>query len=252
MSGVWLLASCAATDTPGAGGGPELTEDQTRSLGALVCHWSVPHRTDGPSVGSAVILGGNKLLTCRHILPESAHGFRAEIDDRPYDIRPRERARIDGTPVEYEVVAAGTDTDSMTEDWAVLNVIGGTESPDLELPPDLEIVFDTDPGIRPDDHILLIGFPGQRDAETGPAIIHARVVDPVLISVPDEIICVDTAAGGSLEGMSGGAAVVWNADTHRVTIVGLYRGMRQLEGLGRVWSEVHTVRRLPGAALPDR
>jgi hypothetical protein len=155
----------------------------------------------------------------------------------------------------YEVIAAGTDTTAMTEDWAVLDIVAGKEPIDLSLPADLEIVFDPNPALGTDDGVLLIGFPEQRDATTGPSIIHARVVDGVLISVPDEIICVGTAAGGaggSLEGMSGGAAVVFNADSRRVTIVGLYRGMRQLQGLGRVWSEVHTVRRLPEAALADR
>jgi hypothetical protein len=212
---------------------------------------SGPPRTDGPNAGSAIILGGNKLLTCRHILPESAHGFQARIDNQPYDARPRKNILVAGNPVVYEVVAAGKETASLTEDWAVLQIVAGTASLDLELPDDLAVVFDPDPVLAPDDDILLIGYWAQGNAEAGPSIVQARVVDPALISVPEEIICVKTSANEVLEGMSGGAAVVWNADTRLAVIVGLYRGMRQLKGFGRVWAGAHTVRRLPKAAFSD-
>jgi hypothetical protein len=132
----------------------------------------------------------------------------------------------------------------------VVGVFAGGQPLDLRLPADIEVVFDLDPVLAPGDTVLLIGY-WEGAVQPGPAIIPARVVDPLLISVPDEIICVEHSSSEVLAGMSGGAAVVWDAERGRAVVVGLYRGMRQLDGLGRTWAGVHTVRRIPDAALTE-
>lgn len=214
-----------------------LTEDESRALGALVCSLTGPPRPDGPNAGSAIVLGDGRILTCRHILPE--HAFEPPAG--------RElMALVDGRPVVYSVAEAGATAMSLTEDWAVLEIAGPDPPFTVHVPADIDVRFEADPDLEPGDEVLLIGFWEKAASTASPTFVRATIVKPPFgIWVPDEIICVETPTTDVLRGMSGGAAVVWDPAGRRATVVGLYRGMRQLEGFGRIWAGVHTVRRLP-------
>jgi len=84
---VWFAAfvvgagsSCAGLERIGAQETSVLSEHQRRSLEALVCHFSELPRPTGYTSGSAIVLGGNRLLTVQHVLPETAQGIAFEMD----------------------------------------------------------------------------------------------------------------------------------------------------------------------------
>ena len=61
----------------------------------------------------------------------------------------------------------------------------------------------------------------------------------------DEITLVDVPENPRLEGLSGGAAVIWDSEKDRPIVIGIYYGVADSDILGITWRRLHQVVRPP-------
>ena len=250
------VPSCTGVHTYGADVTHLLPDGQRGKLESLVCHlseqlWTADRRPVGYRSASAVIVGDHLLLTARHCVSQMM--LNMEIDGVPLTTAPEVYANVDGKRARYRLVIAGDEgSPAESGDWALLKIIyeddGGRV---LKLTNDAKLApsFRIEPGTE----IFLVGYPGAHtsgvmapNAPLAPTILRARVIKrPAFFPVVHEVIWVEAPTEHVLKGMSGGAAVIWDTSKDRPIVIGIYRGMAELEAFGTIWRGVHTVVRLP-------
>ncbi len=215
---------------------------------------------DSMQVGTAVPLGGGRLLTCRHIIPERALARSGPDPRGPRGAaNPPVAATIDGHPAIYQVLAAG-DEAGPRGDWALIEVLRLGEGPRVDLPPTIAVEFDPAWQPRGDEPVLLLGYPAFADGDLGP-VVAGRQPPFVLaarpspkhesLEYPDQILVRARGSGAHLGGLSGGPAVVWEADRNRAVVVGIALGELRRDWLlfSTSAGNLITVRRVPPEAL---
>lgn len=226
-----LLAGCACEPAP---------VEQLSNL--LVCHIRTPASNGsamGACSGSATAVASNELLLTRHQLQEQF-----------------DWAEVDGHSVLLRVLAKG-EGEGLEDDWALVQISRSFPSPTVPLR------FDPGRQLRPGDCIYVLGYwTGKHDrdeaqqSESPPSlpltILKAKVVRPPKpprndpVYVPPEFICCETGSSDALSGMSGGAAVVWDAEDQKWVYVDTYaRRWVHTTDDGRLKRSVMLVRRLP-------
>lgn len=238
---VCVITGCCSQDHTGAARDPLQRDSLTTAAKSVVAIES----TTEAFRASAVSLGGNRFLTNRHCLPDSVR--EATLADETITVggemitvRPTFELSLNGAAVQARLVDRGA-CEVAEDDWAVFEVLG----PDLGIP---EIARDASRQFAAGDEVILLGFwkdPSGKD----PSVISGRVTALPLpwLSVPDEILAIETSYSEVYFGLSGGAAVVWDERQERHVLVGVYRGMRQWPLVLGAKLGVQAVRRLPGA-----
>jgi hypothetical protein len=200
--------------------------------------------------GSAVKLGGSRLLTCAHLLPDTVQG-KSEGTDMPTEAGAAGvTGMVNHRLVRYRVLSAGC-PEPMEDDWAIIEVPDGSAGDLNPESSDYEVRFDSTIELNPGQPVFLVGFwnPDAGEPERS-AIVRACVVDPGRIEIPPEMIPVQAPSKEEYGGLSGGAAAILDVEHKRITVVGVYRGMRIPEWMGIQWRGVHTIRRVPKEHVP--
>ena len=231
-----ILPSCTTTDMIAFECPPV---DQ--ALASLVSKVEFPAGRGRRSGASSVNIGGNRLLTARHILPDYAFSITAGPDEEVGSGIPRLPemlpAWVDGALVDYRVLDAGEAGD-IAQDWALIEV----ERIDLPMPDDLTVEFDFECEVKPGEQLLLIGFPGT----TEPIILPAVAVDPPsALRAPRSVLSVQTVRDRALRGMSGGPALLWHPEERHAVVVGILYGTAETSFLGITLAGVTRVVRPP-------
>ena len=236
LSMLLVIGACASMDPGGCSQSDAKTEDLL-PIQRMAAHLSFP---EFGIAGSALNLGGKKIHTCRHCLPDYVldEDFRriktVTVGGKVFQDLPTFPGRLNGEPVTLRLIAVGATT-APEDDWATLEVV---EESFTGVIPKLNLNHQFKEG----EVIYLIGY-WHAATEQKLSTIKARVSSPPLpwLSVPSEIICVAAPHEEVYEGISGGVAAVWNEETHEYVAVGIYRGKREWSGLVKLG--VHAVRR---------
>lgn len=241
-----LLPACATSGRTGGEWAPGLSRANFDKLGVhqvkpgassdyIVVLPSGRLAVMSPS-GSAVFLGNGVFVTCRHVLPLNT--ATVELDN--------------GEQRAIRVLASGlfdlTDIRSGAEDWMVFEIVpSGDDEFAVENPP----LVDFERKLEIGQDIFLVGFcdallPAGIHTGGGmrPMIaVNGQVRRPpaLLPPAPPGQVCVETSSKHVFDGMSGGAAVVWDTEAQRLVVVGIYRGMFQWSFLGLPLKGVETV-----------
>ena len=206
---------------------------------SLVVHISnLPH-LNGYTVGTAIKLPGNRLLTASHLLPEHAFGIKVEQNGVIREGIPTMVALIEGQWVEYRVLVGGDRSDIKSNDWVVIEV----EGMDLSIPEDIAVEYDFEREVKPGEIIYLVGYPEGKQEIVETRLVH--LPEQLAVVPAGRSLFVEAYTGDVLHGMSGGAAVLWFPAEHRVVVLGNYRGIRRLEILGIELEGVHEIVRPP-------
>lgn len=169
------------------------------------------HDSETRTIGSGTVIAPDRVLTAAHV-----------VSGLTRDQRGRLRIRIDGLPVTAIVEAAG-DPDLPHGDWAVL----AFEEPHWV---QVAAVYEATRNHRwapdVDCEVLLVGyaagfFPDKQIDVTAPTpCVRVRIretgeLQPAWYAIGDAY---------DLSGMSGGAAMIWNYETERAELIGIFRG----------------------------
>ncbi|MBI5432309.1 MAG: trypsin-like peptidase domain-containing protein [Planctomycetes bacterium] len=222
-----LLAGCAVTDRDLRALAP-IDEADAVLASIAVEQLGTEHST----YGSAIPLGGQRLLTARHCLPEPG--------PTPAILLTR------GLGVPFELLAQGAEQTN-AEDWALIELPPWTDG--LPSPPiDLER--------RPNfgDTIYLLGFARRGGADPHKPPPRASVVRATISQAPDDCeddgrtVFVRTADHDAYHGLSGGPAIRFDSESARFVVFGLYSGLAvKTDGS---WHEgVHAICRPPSSIL---
>lgn len=212
-------------------------------LAACVSRLIVPWRADDESpfellAGSAVKLSPGHWLTCLHNLPADSG-----------------RLELDGTSVPYSVVRSGDSPRDMAEDWAWIHV------PGCEGAPDDGLTISTKP-IAVGDVVYLIGYYGL--SHDGWSLEQARQFplsavrcevkrSPAGSADADELVFLQVPKPfDPLNGLSGGAAVVQDRVDGGFSLLGIWRGTREVRFLGLPLDSAGVVRRIPSGVIGAR
>jgi len=243
LAGPGLTACCRSVQVSAPG------RPSDHLLVAMAAHLRVPASAEGSHEGTAIGLGDNRFLTVRHIFPEWSLA----------DDAPPVTGFVNGEAVTLRVVDAGLRTDAPDEDWAIVAVDGD----ELPFGPDAErarsgySVRLGAPGFQaPGTEVWAVGYWGiSTDDERAedfpaPSWTSGRIIRrPWAIRLPDGVVPIAiNASYHALEGTSGGPVVAVDHASQTITIVGLYRGMRQLRFLGWTVCGVHIAREIPEEA----
>ena len=201
-------AGCATSALPGS---------QDATVGPLLPDLSaVPvYRISTPTnSGSAVHLGGNRLLTNRHVLTAPQIYV--------HDTGGREWARS-----RYSVLAQGADDNGFQDDWALIE-LRDVSLDETKPVPELAAGAVLEPGTD----IFLIGFPAEGELTwdqllgTPKRIITARVTAlPPFTNAPRRPpIYLDSTRRKVYSGLSGGPALYQDPQDGRLKLVGIYKG----------------------------
>lgn len=228
-----LIPACARTP------GSALSDARIPSDAAKVP--VVPFRYLSDRGGSATILDDRRVLTARHAVPE----FMLDAFRRGGTV-----VLDDGTQLPFTGIVLGLSTDGATDptpgaeagagcplvvtmagasnadedDWALLE----TDQPGC-LGAAARFPVHTQPTVADGVRVYLIGYPEPRDGPTSapPRVTIAGVVEHARDSRSTEspdLLRVRLDHPGDYRGMSGGAAVVRNAQTGRLELVGIIVG----------------------------
>ncbi|MHC4429712.1 MAG: S1 family peptidase [Planctomycetota bacterium] len=223
------LAGCATSPLPAT-----LDASSEPLLPALS---TVPvYRISTPTnSGTAVHLGGDRLLTNRHVLTAP----RIYVHDT---------GGRDWAQSRYEVLAQGSGGDGFQDDWALIDLLdlslGGTETA-LGLAPE--------PALEPGTDVYLIGFPAEGQLTwdellgTPKTIIKARVATlPPFTGTPSRPpIYLDAPRREIYSGLSGGPAVFHDPQDGRLKLAGIYKGGAAVWFLGLQVGSLHALVPLP-------
>ena len=181
--------------------------------------------------GTAVHLGNNHLLTCKHLLTGPV-------------------VEIDGVLTGYTIIASGEDETSQ-DDWVVIRVLNvSIQSP--------SILDDWEPHQRSKDgqSAWIIGFWAEGRTDLTPAevrqlkktFVKAKVKYPPT-SPSKNLIYLVAPASDTYRGLSGAPVMVWDPEKERMDFLGIYTGSEEYSFF--LWSEVrHLVREFNSAMAP--
>jgi len=217
-----LFTACASVRPANA---PIAFEHDPREIPVL--RLQIPlRRYDGDGrgmMGSAVRLGGNRIITARHVI-ESAMRPRSDLPLR---------LAIDGrSPVEAEIIAHGSiaapDAPLHFEnDWIVLAL----DAEPLGRVPTFDAAHPLTPGTRLYFHGYVGGGESGTDlngAPYGVARGSGAVVKPPWFFdrqlIAENLVFFQTVHGGGFGGMSGSPVAVWNEASEQLHVVGIYVG----------------------------
>ncbi len=229
---VLLLCGCTETVEPGKRHivSPDLLEQQ-------LLHRAVVRLRHHETDGSAIVLGGGRFLTDRHLLPEYAFG--APLGSTSV------LAYINEKRAMYRVVECGTTASTVMEDWALIEIVEG-ESSLLQLSAPYAIECEHDVSL--DSTVFLVGHWTPHNSQRGSATVVRGCVVPLPQwahgIVSPSAICIDTRWGETLHGHSGGAIIKVQPDGS-FAVVGLYRGGLQRSALGVTTDCMQLARSIP-------
>lgn len=257
-----LLSACASSRLTYPSWRATVPETAFQELGV----WQV---ASAEGAGSAVLLGGGRFLTCRHVLPTRAATVQMKgpgenlgllwqaVDDRYVlglkDAPERAVTILASGGADYDP----NDRSTVGADWAVFEV---SPSHDLARHYDPPAV-DFERELAPGEAIFLVGYLWSHPMRLpGPLVLPARILCGRVRSLPPlckfapgpDVICVDIL-GETQDGtgMSGGPALVWDANAQRLVVVGLCQGVYPCTFLGLPVATVPTVIRPPAQALAN-
>lgn len=181
--------------------------------------------------GTAVHLGNNHLLTCKHLLTGPV-------------------VEIDRVLTGYTIIASGQDETSK-DDWVVIRVLNvSIQSP--------SILDDWEPHHRLKDgqSVWIIGFWAEGRTDLTPAevrqlkktFVKAQVKHPPT-SLSKNLIYLVAPASDTYRGLSGAPVMVWDPEKERMNFLGIYTGTEEYSFL--VWYDVrHVVRKFNSTMAP--
>ena len=181
--------------------------------------------------GTAVHLGNNRLLTCKHLLSGPV-------------------VEIDGLLTGYTTIASGQD-ETFENVWVVIRVLNvSIQSP--------SILDDWEPHHRLKDgqRAWIIGFWAEGRTDFTPAEVRhlKRTVVKAQVkhrptSPSKNLIYLVAPASDTYKGLSGAPVMVWDPETERLNFLGIYTGTEERSFF--LWSDVrHVVREFNSAMAP--
>lgn len=222
---VLVAVSCATIQHPGAF--PQASGPTPAQLERIPVHLFMSPKDSG----TAVHLGNNRLLTCKHLLTGPV-------------------VEIDGVLTGYTIIASGQDK-TFNDDWVVIRVLNvSIQSP--------SILDYWEPHYRLKDgqSAWIIGFWADGRTDLTPAevrqlkktIVKAKVkYSPTSLS--KNLIYLVAPASDTYKGLSGAPVMVWDPERERLNFRGIYTGTEEYSFL--LWSDVrHVVREFNGAMAP--
>lgn len=172
-------------------------------------------RLKNPQVaGSLIPLGNQRALTARHLLHQPV-------------------VWVDGHLTGIDAIHDGGSSDVSAGDWVIIQ-INDTPLP----PPDPRLARYEFP---PDAPVYLCGFPSASPDPSQPSLFRANIQHPPFwVPRQEGLVLLSVDGLPDLSGMSGGPAVIPNADGNGWQVVGIYLGRLQSAG----WTG-YVVRPLP-------
>ena len=222
---VLVASGCATIGHPGAF--PQASGPTPAQLERIPVHLFMTPK-DG---GTAVHLGNNRLLTCKHLLTGPV-------------------VEIDGVLTGYTIIASGED-ETFQDDWVVIRVLNvSIQSP--------SILDDWEPHHRLKDgqSAWIIGFWADGRTDFTPAevrqlkrtVVKAKVKYPPT-SRSKNLIYLVAPDRDTYKGLSGAAVMVWDPESERLNFLGIYTGTAEYSFF--LWSDVrHVVREFNRAMAP--
>ncbi len=181
--------------------------------------------------GTAVHLGNNRLLTCKHLLTGPV-------------------VEIDGVLTGYTIIASGQD-ETFEDDWVVIRVLNvSIQSP--------SILDDWEPHhhLKDGQSAWIIGFWAEGRTDLTPAevrqlkktFVKAQVKHPPT-SRSKNLMYLVAPASDTYKGLSGAPVMVWDPETERLNFLGIYTGIEEYSFL--LWYDVrHVVREFTSTMAP--
>jgi hypothetical protein len=218
--------------------------------------------------GSALALGDGRFLTCRHVLPATGGTVQVKAPGENLGVLRQEAdgrnvLRLEDAPErEVTIVASGgadydpDDPSTVSADWAIFEVSPSHHWAQHCDPPAVDFERELAPG----EDIFLVGYHWSRSRPLppGPLVVPAGILSGRVRSVPPlcnfapgpDVICVDILGETrDRTGMSGGPALVWDAEANRLVVVGLCEGVYPCTFIGLPAATIPTVIRPPAQAL---
>lgn len=219
---VLVASGCATIGHPGAFS--EASSPTPAQLERIPVHLFMSPK-DG---GTAVHLGNNRLLTCKHLLSGPV-------------------VEIDGVLTGYTIIASGLD-ETFEDDWVVIRVLNVS----IQSPSILDD-WETHHRLKDGQRAWIIGFWAEGRTDLTPAevrqlkrtVVKAQVKDPPT-SPSKNLVYLVAPASDSYKGLSGAPVMVWDPETERLNFLGIYMGTEEYSFL--LWYDVrHVVREFNGA-----
>ncbi len=222
---VLVASGCATIGHPGDF--PEASGPTPAQLERVPVHLFMSSK----DFGTAVHLGNNRLLTCKHLLTGPV-------------------VEIDGVLTGYTIIASGQD-ETFEDDWVVIRVLNvSIQSP--------SILDDWEPHHRLKDgqSAWIIGFwaEGRTDVTSAEVrqlkrtVVKAQVKHPAT-SLSKNLIYLVAPASDTYKGLSGAAVMVWDPERDRMNFRGIYTGIEEYSFF--LWSDVrHVVREFNRTMAP--
>ncbi len=222
---VLVASGCATIQHPGAF--PEASGPTPAQLGRIPVHLFMSPK----DAGTAVHLGNNRLLTCKHLLTGPV-------------------VEIDGVLTGYTIIASGQD-ETFKDDWVVIRVLNVS----IQSPSILD-VWEPHHRLKDGQRVWIIGFWAEGRTDVTPAearqlrktIVKARVKHPPT-SLSKNLIYLVAPARDTYQGLSGAPVMVWDPETERMNFLGIYTGTAEYSFF--LWSDVrHVVREFNRTMAP--
>ena len=194
------------------------------------------------SAGSAIRLDERTFLTARHVLP-----------------RRGDQIELRGQMVPFERLASGEGKGTVN-DWALIRVNDAPRVLDRADTPFKSPAVDPTARIREDARMYLVGFwrgVSPWLSRTKLRSLESSIFSAKVVSIADtpafpsrDFIYLQTEAGEVFPGASGGPAVVWDRQSRRLVVVGIYVGSGEYtQAFGGSGGKVQIIRRIPVAAM---
>lgn len=193
------------------------------------------------SAGSAVRLDERRFLTARHVLPRRGN-----------------QLELRGQTVEFVRLAAGEGSGTVN-DWALIRIDRAPSVLDKGkafVPPEVRSIG----RMRERARMYFVGYWRGQSPWLSRAKVRAletSVFPGSVVAIADspsfpsrEFVYLRTEAGDVFPGASGGPALIWDRDTKRLVVVGIYVGAGEYtHTFGGEGGKVQIIRKLPEAAM---